>query len=618
MGQREPIRLTRRDFMCLSVLATAAPGLIDTATTARAPVTLRKYADPLPIPPIATPSPSRYPGADFYELTVEQRSWRFHRDLPPAPAWGYWAADPNDPTGAIGMGYLGPTLVAERGRPVIVRYRNRLPDVHLLQSAFDPTLWRNLAGAPPDPAGGRMPHDFPIDTSVWHVTHLHGGFVTPQSDGGPETWVTSRGVRGPRFATLAGAGVGDFIFAYPTDQRATMLWYHDHAMALTRLNVYAGLAGAYLIRDPVERALALPRGDFEIPLIVQDRRFNADGSLHYPAKGQTTYHPQWVPEFFGDVPVVNGKAYPYLAVEPRRYRFRVLNGSNSRFYRLALTAGDTGLPFWLIGMDQGLRAAPLPSTSVTLAPAERADMIIDFIGIPEGTEITLTNDAPAPFPKGGGGPSLPEILQFRVAKPLSSPDRTARPDTLALPPITPLRDSRDVRRREFVLTEITDPAGNPIHTMINQRFFFESIEDSVRAGTTEIWEYVNTTGDSHPMHVHLLKFQVLNRQRFDNAAYLGDFDRWLARGRRPEEKPRLAKYLRGRPIPPAPEETGWKDTFKADPHAVNRVIAVFETPGPVAGIAGTEMPSPGIYVHHCHMLEHEDNEMMRPWQVVAS
>jgi spore coat protein A len=380
------------------------------------------------------------------------------------------------------------------------------------------------------------------------VTHLHGAFVTPQSDGQPEAWVTPRGVRGPHFATLEGAGPSEFIFAYPSDQRATMLWYHDHAMALTRLNIYAGLAGVYLIRDPHEHALALPRGDYEIPLIVQDRIFNSDGSLHYPSKGDTAYHPQWVPEFFGHVPVVNGKAYPYLDVQPRRYRLRILNASNSRFYRLAFRSSRGNEPFWLIGVDQGFRAAPLWSTSVTLAPAERADVIIDLAGMPQGTKITMTNDAPAPYP-GGGEPGLPEIMRFHVSRPLSGADRTTRPDALTLPSTPRLRPSRETPRREFVLTEITDRADKPVRTMINQQFFFEPVEDSVRACATEIWEYVNTTAETHPMHVHLLKFQVLDRQRVDDAAYLDAFDRWIAGGRRPGDKPQLADYLRRRAHP---------------------------------------------------------------------
>ncbi|MFG1706524.1 hypothetical protein ACFLIM_25350 [Nonomuraea sp. M3C6] len=226
--------LTRREFAFLMVGAGAAITGLGAGSGAR----LAKYVDAVPRLPTAVPRHEAYPDADYYELTMWQRPWRFHRDLPAGQAWGFWATGEHGP---VGLGYLGPTLVTRRDRPVVVRYRNHLPTTHLLQSAVDVTLWRNVPGVPPDPPGGRMPQDFPAEPNVWTVTHLHGGFNLPQFDGGPEDWFTPDGRHGPRYASMPGARANEAVYAYTNDQDATMLWYHDHSMAITRLNQYAGL-----------------------------------------------------------------------------------------------------------------------------------------------------------------------------------------------------------------------------------------------------------------------------------------------------------------------------------------------------------------------------------------
>ncbi|MCW2904910.1 MAG: multicopper oxidase type 3 [Streptosporangiaceae bacterium] len=608
--------LTRREFTRLAAAAgIGAAGLLDWTKTGGT-VRLEKYVDPLPAIPVAVPRKSVYPSADYYELTMLQRPWRFHRDLGMAQAWGYWAANPAAPSRPIGLGYLGPTVVAQRHRPVVVRYRNELPRTHLLHSAVDVTLWKNLRGVPPDPPGGRMPRDFPYGTSVWVVPHLHGGFDAPQFDGSPEAWFTPQGAHGPAYASLTGARADEVVYAYSNSQRPTLLWYHDHAMAITRLNMYAGLAAPYVIRDEAEERLGLPTGEYEVPLVIQDRTFNPDGSLFYPAKGVTPYHPRWVPEFFGEVPIVNGKAYPFLAVEPRRYRLRILNASDARFYRMWFEHRGARLPFWLIGVDGGLRAEPVQLSEIFLAPAERADVIVDFGRVPRGAYLTVRNDAQAPFPTGGG-PPMRELMRFSVTKALSGPDRSTSPDALELPAISPLGPTPGVPARELVLTETVDRAGESIHLQINRRFFCEAVEDTPRLGTTEIWEYVNTTEDAHPMHVHLVQFQVHNRQRADTASYKKDYESWVTGGRKEGAKPVLAKYLIGEPMPAEPQEMGRKDTFKAYPDMVSRMIATFDLPSAIPEIPGTRPRMPAEYVHHCHMLEHEDNEMMRPWQVTA-
>jgi spore coat protein A len=396
-----------------------------------------------------------------------------------------------------------------------------------------------------------------------------------------------------------------------------MLWYHDHAMDLTRLNNYAGLAGLYMIRDQAEDALGLPQGRFEVPLIVQDRTFNRDGSLFYPSEGVTPYHPVWSPEVFGDTPIVNGKAYPFLAVQPRRYRLRLLNASNSRFYHLWFGDGRTRLPFWLVGIGGGLRGHALLSTDLLMAPADRADIVIDFASVPFGATLTLMNDAAAPYPGGGGGRPIPEIMRFQVTETLSAHDPTTPPDELALPPFEPLQPDTGTVWRERVLTETTDRHDNSVHMQINGRYFFEPVDDFIRAGVTEVWEYVNTTADAHPMHVHLVQFHIYNRQKFRADDYKKDYDRWLAAGRPPGGKPKLHTYLLGPPKPPELQQQGWRDSFIALPQMVNRIIATYAPASPIPGIDGTGTTFPADYIHHCHILEHEDNDMMRPWQLIG-
>ncbi|GII56904.1 spore coat protein A [Planotetraspora thailandica] len=604
------MRLTRREFARV-----AAVTGIGVAWGARRRGGMRKFTDPLPIPPVAVPDTSSHPGIDYYELTMRQSTWRFHRDLGVAQAWGYWAADPGDPARPLGLGCLGPTLVARRNRPVIVRYRNGLPTSHLFSDRIDSTLWRNLPDVPADPPGGRH-MDMPADVTVWNVVHLHGGWNPTQSDGNPAAWFTPRGAHGPMYGSLPGAAPDEAIYAYGNAQRAAMLWYHDHAMELTRLNNYAGLSGLYIIRDVVEDALGLPRGRFEVPLIIQDRTFERDGSLFYPGKGVTPYHPIWMPEFFGEVPVVNGKAYPFLAVEPRRYRLRVLNASNARFYHLWLARDETRLPFWLIGSSGALRDFPLRVDRMLLAPSERADIIVDFGRLPMGAAVTLMNDAAVPYPGGGGGQPIPEIMRFHVSDPLTGRDKSTPPEKLALPPLKPIQPGPAAPRREFVLTERLDRRGQPVHMTINERYFFEPVDDFVTSGTTEIWEYVNTTEDAHPMHVHLVQFLIHNRQRFNARDYAKDFARWTRSGRLSGDKPDLSRYLVGAPIPPEPDQQGWRDTFIAYPGMVNRIVATFDPAPEVPQVGGTSTVFPAGYIHHCHILEHEDNDMMRPWHLV--
>ncbi|MFB7712312.1 multicopper oxidase family protein [Streptomyces sp. NPDC056105] len=574
---------------------------------------LKKFVDPLPIPRTAISDSSVYPGADYYEITMRPGTWRFHRDLGPAKVWGYWAANPHDPRKPIGMGYLGPTLNVTRDHPTVVKYRNHLPTTHLFQFVINKI--RNgdpqLTPTPPPPYKPVQP--FPANVNVWNVVHQHGGFTAPQSDGMPLQSFSPDGIHAESYSSLDPSRVepNEQICAYTNHDRSCMLWYHDHGMGMTSVNVYAGLAGLYRVGDPADDRLGLPRGEFEVPLILQDRTFHPDGSLAYTMTLQQGE----------DTPVVNGKAYPFLEVEQRRYRFRVLNASNERFWRLRFDVPEKVmpqpvLPFWLIGTDGGLRT-PLQMLNFLISPAERYDLIVDFSKVPMGTKVTLTNyNAPVHFP-GGDGPEISDVMEFHVTKrPSGGGDRTTPPMKLELPKVEPIKVTAHTRRREWVLYQ-----HQLFGTMtFNAVPFMEPSEDFVKAGSTEIWEYINPNHDGHPMHVHLVNFQVLNRQPIDAAGYQEQYEKWISGGRKPEDKPVLANYLTGPPIPPDPDEAlSRKDTVKSYPETVTRiVINEFDPPTErIAGLPGSGTELPATYVQHCHILEHEDDDLMRPWTIVG-
>jgi spore coat protein A len=522
---------------------------------------LASYVTPLAVPPVIRPA-----SGGVVPIRMVPFQHRAHRDLPAATMWGYNGSWP------------GPTLEARQGRPFSIRWSNHLPIQHFLP--VDTTIHGSEEGVP----------------EVRTVTHVHGAQVWPDSDGYPDAWVTSDGKSGP----VAAADPAHF----PNQQAAATLWYHDHALGITRLNVYAGLAGFFLIRDDEEDALHLPAGPYEIPLMIQDRSFGADGSLLYPPAKEGT-HPMWMQEFFGDTICVNGKAAPFLEVEPRKYRFRMVNGSNSRFYHLTLVPADASgkrngrpvdaPPFRQIGADGGLLPAPLSLHYLIISPGERFDLVIDFSPY-KGENFALLNDAPAPYARGGQVVPA-DVMLFKVTKPLAGKDTSLLPEKLA--PWVPFDPARAVRERTLALTEM-DRAGDG-YTMIGllgMKHWDDPITEDPKAGSTEIWSFANATGDVHPMHIHLVQFQVLNRQTFDVKTYL--------------ESGKL--ILTGIPMPPeANERPAWKDTIKAYGGHVTRVIARFDLPPGTAPKPGDELR----YVWHCHVLEHEDNEMMRPYKVLA-
>ena len=525
------------------------------------PVNLPPFVDPLPIPPKLVHRPG-------VPASIRMNSFRqrIHRDLPPTSLWGYNGSWP------------GPTIEVRRGQPFSVNWFNHLPPRHFLPLDF--TVHGEEQTVPP----------------VRAVVHVHGAQTLPEDDGYPDAWITPDGKKGVAYKP----GPNHF----PNAQPATTLWYHDHAIGITRLNIYAGLAGFYLIRDDQEDTLNLPAGQYEIPLMLQDRLFLPDGSLLYPAAANGT-HPVWIQEFFGNTVCVNGKAKPYLEVEPRKYRFRMVNGSNARFYHLTLKPSDaSGAPseksgeapqFVQIGTDGGLLPAPLARRALVIAPGERLDFVLDFAGR-SGASFAMTNDAPAPYTRGGQVDAA-DVMLFNVSKPLAAPDTSAVPETLT--PFGALDPSLAARERVVSINEMdraTD--GYTMMGMLDGKHWDDPVTEDPQAGSMEIWSLANTTGDVHPIHLHLVRFQVLNRQPFDVRGY-------LATGK---------LRFTGRPLPPETSEfPGWKDTVKSYPGFVTRIIQHFDLP------PGTQV-TPGQrfrYVWHCHILEHEDNEMMRPYDVVG-
>jgi spore coat protein A len=403
--------------------------------------------------------------------------------------------------------------------------------------------------------------------------------------------------------TPNGFGLGETQTVYYTNQLpqmpASLLWFHDHGLGATRLNVFAGLAAAYILRDAFDTGsepnpIGIPGGAYEIPLVVQDRQFNPDGTFLYPTSdiaGVT-----WIGEYFGDVMLVNGKVWPFLNVEPRLYRFRILNGCNARI--LDLDVG--GAPMWQIGAEGGLWDMPVPVTEVVLAPAERADLLVDFSGLASRT-THLTNKKP-PSPVSTPAPPLSAVMQIRVGKTVTQPGPTTIPASL---PGRAANLSAPVTTRYITLNEVAAETADWFLNLNGLDFEDGPVTETPQVGTVEDWVYINMTGDTHPMHIHLVTFQVVGRTPFDVDAYQDAYGG-------PDGVPGgidPTPFATGPMQPPDPTERGFKDTVKANPGYFTTVRAKFELP--------TGVTAPQTYVYHCHIVEHEDNDMMRPFQVVG-
>jgi FtsP/CotA-like multicopper oxidase with cupredoxin domain len=546
------------------------------------------------------------PGGTYYEIGAYQLMQQLHSQLPLTTVWGYG-------TSAATAGYPAATIEATRNVPIQVKWTNNLVDGMGMPLMHPLTIDQTLHWA--DPLGNghsMMPYMGPVPLT----THVHGGEVEPMSDGHPDSWFT------PNFE-IKGKGWVHEVFTYHNEQPPATIWYHDHALGITRQNVYMGLAGFYLIRDPGNEPAGLPSGQYEIPVVIQDRMFDANGQLFYPNVGINMEHPFWVPEFFGDVIVVNGKVWPYLNVEPRKYRFRMLNGSDARFYSLKLLdpAGNPGPAFAQIGSDGGYLPSPVVLNApldplaprLLIAPGERADIVIDFSAYAPGTTFTLNNIAKSPYPKGApvDPKTTGQIMQFRVMA--GTPDNLVIPQTLnTIPTLV-----QNAATRTLTLNELMG-MGGPLAMFLDGKMWDAAVTEMPVVGTTEVWEIINLTADTHPIHLHLVQFQMLSRQSFQVSKYLKAYN--VLNPVIPAAttvNPPIAKYLTGQPILPDPNERGWKDTFRMNPGEVTRVIVRF---APVGSAAVTPYPfdataEPG-YVWHCHILSHEDNEMMRPYKLV--
>ncbi|MFS0644498.1 multicopper oxidase family protein [Siminovitchia sp. 179-K 8D1 HS] len=500
------------------------------------PETIPKFVDELPIPETAKPK-HRKEDKVYYEITMNETRHQFHKFFPPSTVWGY-----------NGM-FPGPTIETETNKPVYVKWMNKLPEKHLFP------VDRTLHGTMGNP-------------EVRTVVHLHGAHVASDSDGYPEAWFSRDFARtGPAFKRK--------IYEYPNRQRGATLWYHDHAIGITRLNVYAGLSGFYLIRDPIEKRLKLPSGKFDVPLMIQDKSFNPDGSLFYPQNSDppAPVNPSVQPFFIGNTISVNGKLWPRLKVEPRRYRLRILNASNTNSYTLKL--GD-GREFYQIATDGGLLEKPVKLETVSLEPAERTEILVDFSTF-QGKKLILQNT--------NSEGDMGVIMRFDVTLPLSEKDTSEIP--VKMDSGQQLTEDAADKTRLLTLSAITDQYERPV-LLLDNRMWDDLVTEKPVRGSTEVWKFINLTAFPHPIHIHLVQFKVLHRRPFD-------LERFQENG---------SIIYTGPEIAPDESERGWKDTVRADPGMVTSIIMEFKE-------------YTGDYVWHCHILEHEDYDMMRPMRVVG-
>ncbi len=681
-------RLTRRSFVTWIAGAGVGVYLFGRVPGLEAPVALAqipggtldpsdvpKYVTPMLVPPVMPRAGTmRQPGGrpiDLYEISMREfRQQILPAGLPTTKVWGYGAVSAQGNRGLLLHNAPSLTIEAMWNRPVRIKWINELVDAdgnylpHLLP--VDQTLhWAN----PPGGAGGRDSRpEFaetpgPYTGPVPIVTHVHGAVgVGDDSDGYAEAWYlpdandipagyATEGTWYDFFAGKAAAaygvtwGPGFATFQYPNENRASTIWYHDHALGMTRLNVYAGPAGFYLVRGgpddvvldsrtglpaslpgpaPRENDKFPPNKPYrEIPIAIQDRSFNGDGSLFYPDTREFfdeiaspyipegEFSPIWNPEFFGNMIIANGNTWPFQTVEQRRYRFRFLNGCQSRFLILDF-GGIPGVEVWQIGNEGGFLVAPVNLTEghenrLLLGLAERADVIVDFTDVPVGNHVLGNVGPDEPF--GGGVPgvdfepadpgSTGQVLQFRVVPAVDADDSTP-PQFLQLPPLAALPAETVTRPLALIEkmgmgfdadgNELEGPVeallGNVVGGVAEEKLWMDPVTENPAVGATEVWEMYNTTGDAHPMHVHEVVFEVVNRE----GLVLDDDDEVVE-----------PITLDGNVTPPEPWETGFKDTVIAYPGQVTRVRARFSTPGQ--------------FVWHCHIVEHEDNEMMRPYRI---
>jgi len=670
--------------------------------------------------PLAKPDTSVAPitGVTHYTIDINQFTDQLHPQMGPTTLWGYNPARNGFPNPT--PRHLGGIIVAQRGVPIQITFRNNLPPTNIIP--VDVTV----------PGANQAQNRTAI--------HMHGGLVPWISDGGPFDWWAPDGSHGLSFLNnevlnkdAIGTNMAEYY--YPMNQSARMLWYHDHAWGITRTNAYAGEASAVILRDSFEAGLingtapgtnsasGLPAfiengGAFELPLVFQDKIFvgnnilsmdptwngvKTNGSLWYAHVYEKTrwklagnaklvpQDPSAIPEFFGDTMLVNGTVHPTVMLEPRRYRLRLLNACNARFLNLQFLEGD-GTPdgvtilkglatnnpakidpgpdptvgtnpnlfsCLMLGNEGGFLPKPvyvpmnLPinpvlfNGSLLLGNAERADILVDFRRYADtGGTIMVYNDAPAPFPIGdprndyypgapknptitapGYGPNTRVLLKIVVSPTITGaadPPLTITPltdlsqgnDSLFFPPVppggVPVVPVLTPNDRQLTLNENFDAYGRlqqllgtnipPVKGTFG-RAYLDAPTETPLAGRTEIWQIANLTGDTHPIHFHLVNVQIIARQAFSVTSYNGG-----------------PPNLKGKPRPPDPNEAGWKETVRMNPGEVIWVKMNFSLAGTeiqnVPSIPSSPRTGGAEYVWHCHILEHEEHDMMRPLVVL--
>lgn len=487
---------------------------------------------------------------------------KFHRDIPATPVFAYG-------TSAQTATVPGPTIEALHGIGTHVSWRNHLPSKHILP--WDPTIPTAIPST---------------KMGIPTVVHLHGGIDEPESDGHSQSWFTRKfKERGPTWTKKK--------YHYHNNQHPGTLWYHDHAMGLTRVNLLAGLIGAYMIRQPnIEVPLGLPYDDeFDRPLMVFDRGFRVDGSIFMNSTGNNpSIHPQWQPEYFGDAIIVNGKAWPYMIVRRRKYRFRIINASNARFFRFYFT---NNLTFFHVASDSAYHERPLILKEMLLAPSEVADVVVDFSNSKSDSAL-LANDAPYPYPSGDPvNEANSKVMKF-IINPNHEIDKSRIPKKLIKYPSSD--ESRVAHTRYIVMYEYTSSIDEPTHLYINGKPYEAPVTETPKVGTSEIWYVINLTEDNHPLHIHLGLVLVLDQTALINE---DEFKNCMLKHNN-AIKCQVSKYARGEKVEVPAHEKGWKNVYKMMPGYVTKILVRFSFIHSNESYPFDATAEPG-YVFHCHV-----------------
>ncbi|XP_058769479.1 multicopper oxidase LPR2-like [Vicia villosa] len=558
--------------------SSASPSSIDTLKLVNASK-LEMFVDELPHMPkiYGYDVVDGVPKSKSFKIGMFKKKWKFHRDLPPTTVYAYGLTKQK-------ASIPGPTIEALHRITTHVTWQNHLPPNHILP--WDPTIPTALT---------KTTHGIPT------VVHLHGGIHHSESDGNANSWFTSSfKIKGPTWTNQT--------YHYSNNQHPGNLWYHDHAMGLTRVNLLAGLIGSYIIRHPnIETPLQLPHGDeYDRPLVLFDRSFKTDGSIYMNSTGNNpSIHPQWQPEYFGDAIIVNGKAWPRLTVRRRKYRFRIINASNARFFRLFFT---NGLRLVHVASDSAYITKPAASNKTLVGPSEITDFIVDFSKSKSNVAI-LANDAPYPYPSGDPVDELSGNVMKFIISPDKEVDTSRIPKKLVEYPVADL--SSVTQTRYIAMYEYTSNIDEPTHLYLNGKPYDDPVTETPKAGSTEVWYVINLTDDNHPLHIHLGLFKVLDQTELVKA---DDFKDCMTKVN-DAVKCHVEKYASGKKVKVPNYEKGWKNVFKMRPGFVTKIVVRFGYIHTNASYEFDATSGPG-YAYHCHILDHEDNAMMRPLKII--